>query len=48
MVIFERKYLNLQCTSGEVPGTHYGMSNKGWTDQELFVIGYKITSLSMR
>ena len=29
MVIFEGKYLNLQWTTGEVPGTYYGMSNKG-------------------
>ena len=36
MVIFEGKYLNLQWTTGEVPGTRYGMSNKEWTDQELF------------
>ena len=58
MVIFEGKYLNLQWTVGEVPGTcscmlfnlyevqdliqflhtgtYYGMSDKGWTDQELF------------
>ena len=37
MVIFEGKYLNLQRTEGEVPGMYYGMSNKGWTDQELFM-----------
>ena len=36
MVIFEGKYLNHQWTEGEVPGTYYGMSGKGWTDQELF------------
>ena len=36
MVIFEGKYLNHQWTAGEVPGTFYGMSDKGWTDQELF------------
>ena len=36
MVIFEGKYLNHQWTLGEVPGTYYGMSDKGWTDQELF------------
>ncbi len=36
MVIFEGKYLNYQWTDGEVPGTYYGMSGKGWTDQELF------------
>ena len=36
MVIFEGKYLNHQWTTGEVPSTYYGMSEKGWTDQELF------------
>ena len=36
MVIFEGKHLNYQWTLGEVPGTYYGMSGKGWTDQELF------------
>ena len=36
MIIFEGKYLNHQWTSGKVPGTYYGMSDKGWTDQELF------------
>ena len=36
MVIFEGKYLNLLWTVGEVPGTYYSMSEKGWTDQELF------------
>ncbi len=36
-VIFEGKYLNFQWTLGEVPGTFYGMSGKGWTDQELFL-----------
>jgi len=37
MVIFEGKYLNYLWTVGEVPGTIYGMSEKGWTDQELFL-----------
>lgn len=36
MVIFEGKYLNHLWTIDEVPGTYYGMSGKGWTDQELF------------
>ena len=35
-VIFDGKYLNYQWTTDEVPGTYYGMSGKGWTDQELF------------
>ena len=36
MVIFDGKYLNYQWTTDEVPGTYYGMSGKGWMDQELF------------
>ena len=35
MVILEGKYLNHQWTE-EVPGTYYGMSGKGKTDQEVF------------
>jgi len=41
MVIFEGKYLNYLWTIGEVPGTIYGMSEKGWTDQELFLYWLK-------
>lgn len=41
MVIFEGKYLNYEWTIGEVPGTTYGMSDKGWTDQELFLYWLK-------
>ena len=37
MVIFQGKYLYYEWTIGEVPGTIYGMSEKGWTDQELFL-----------
>ena len=37
MVIFEGKYLNHEWTVGEISGTLYGMSGKGWTDQELFL-----------
>ena len=36
MVIFEGKRLNAEWTKGEVPNTLYGMSDKGWTDMELF------------
>ena len=36
MVIFDRKQLSTELTVGEVPGTFYGLSNKGWMDQELF------------
>ena len=37
MVIFEGKYLNHEWTVGVIPGTLYGMSGEGWTDQELFL-----------
>lgn len=36
MVIFEGKRLNPEWTKGEVPDTLHGMSEKGWTDMELF------------
>ena len=35
-VIFDSKSLNKEWTKGEVNGTTYGMSNKGWVDSELF------------
>jgi len=37
MVIFKRKTLNPELTSGEVPGTIYGLSSKGWINRELFL-----------
>ena len=30
MVIFERKHLQLEMTTGEVPDTFYGLSDGGW------------------
>ena len=36
MVILDRKTLPARFTVGEVPGTAYGMSAKGWIDQDLF------------
>ena len=36
MVILDRKTLPPHFTEGEIPGTAYGMSAKGWIDQELF------------
>ena len=36
MVIFEGQRFNPEWSKGEVPDTLYGMSEKGWTDQELF------------
>ena len=36
MVIWDRKRLPPELAVGEVPGTIYGLSAKGWIDQELF------------
>ena len=36
MVIFDRKTLKPILSFGEFPGTHYGLSKKGWIDSELF------------
>ena len=35
-VNFDAAKLNALWTKGEVPGTRYGQSSRGWTDQELF------------
>ena len=35
-VIFDAKSLNIEWTEGEVPGTTYGLSDRGWVDIELF------------
>ena len=36
MVIWDRKTLSLELCEGEIPGTVYGLSDRGWIDQELF------------
>ena len=36
MVIWDRKTMAPALAEGEVPGTVYGLSPKGWMDQELF------------
>ena len=36
LVIFDLKNLQQQLTEGEVPGTLYGLSEKGWIDADLF------------
>ena len=38
MVIFEGQRFNPEWSKGEVPDTLYGMSKKGWTDQELMLL----------
>ena len=35
-VIFDAKSLNMDWRKGEIPGTTYGLSDKGWVDTELF------------
>ena len=42
-VIFDRQTLNPGMVRGEVPGTIYGLSSKGWIKQELFL--FQIPSL---
>ena len=42
-VIFDTATMNLAWTEGEVPGTQYGSSKKGWIDRKLFfIIAYPI------
>jgi hypothetical protein len=36
-VIYDRKSLNVEWTANEVPGTAYGLSERGWIDSELFM-----------
>ena len=36
MIIFDRQRLQKEFTVGEIPGTLYGLSKKGWIDSELF------------
>ena len=40
MVIWDRKTLALELCEGEVPGTVYGLSDRGWINQELFDIWF--------
>ena len=41
MIILDRKTLHPDMTIGELPGTIYGLSSKGWIDQELLRCGLK-------
>ena len=36
MFIWNRKKLPAELSNGEVPGTIYGLSEKGWIDRDLF------------
>ena len=40
-LFLKANYLNHEWTKGEVPGTYYRTSGKGWTDQELFRLWLK-------
>lgn len=48
MIIYDGKYLNHQWTVWELPVTYYGMSDKGWTEQELFRHWLKDHFISMQ
>ena len=41
MVIYDRKTLHQDMSKGKVAGTMYGLSSKGWIDQELFDSWFK-------
>ena len=36
MIIYGRKTINAALVENEIPGTIYGLSSKGWIDQDLF------------
>ncbi len=40
MIIWDRKNLPPELAVGEMPGTIYGLSSKGWIDQELFELWF--------
>ena len=46
-IIFAAKQLNPLWMRDEVGGSRYGVSDKGWVDQELFFFGFENTSLQM-
>ena len=37
MIIWARKTMNPQLALGEIPGTQYGFSDKGWMDSERLI-----------
>ena len=40
-VIFDRKFIKLEMTEGEVDGTVYGTSTNGWIDSELLELWFR-------
>ena len=45
LVVFDRKTLKPEMTTGEVPGTMYGLSSNGWMDENCLSFGLSIISL---
>ena len=45
MITWDRKTLQADMTKGELPGTIYGLSSKGWTDLEHFKVWYEFCFL---
>lgn len=41
MVVWNRKNLPIELPVNEIPGTVYGLSDKGWIDGELFQLWFK-------
>ena len=41
LVVFDQKTLKPEMTTGEVPGTMYGLSSNGWMDEKLFELWFK-------
>ena len=41
MIIYDRKTLHPDMAKGEIGGTLYGLSSKGWIDEELFRMWFK-------
>ena len=46
MVIWNRKKLPAELSNGEVAGTIYGLSDKGWINGELFYVWFRNLFLS--
>ncbi len=46
MVIYDRKRLTQELTKNEVPGTIYGLSDKGWINSDLFLQWFELHFLT--
>ena len=47
MVIWDRKTLSAALSEGEVPGTTYGLSERGWMDSDFLMDGFVVTFYGM-